>query len=73
MRYCIPFKLNRANFDIIRKNYVHDLMSTIKHENFDQSLAVEMKHQQQFLVTKVDKIVIYDINFEEQYSISLEI
>jgi hypothetical protein len=48
-------------------------MSTIKHENFDQSLAVEMKHQQQFLVTKVDKIVIYDINFEEQYSISLEI
>jgi hypothetical protein len=43
MRYCIPFKQNRKNFDIYRQGYSHNLMCTITDQNLDKSLGIELR------------------------------
>ena len=74
MSYCIPFKQDRKNFDIYRKKYAHDLLCTIIEENLDKSLSIELRRQESFMVTKVDKFVVYDsVTFVERYTINLDI
>lgn len=74
LSYCIPFKQDRKNFDIYRMKYSHDLLCTIIDENMDKSLSIELKRQESFMVTKVDKFVVYDsVTFVERYTIYLDI
>lgn len=50
--------------------YSHDLLCTIIDENMDKSLSIELKRQESFMVTKVDKFVVYDsVTFVERYTI----
>ena len=54
--------------------YSHDLLCTIIDENLDKSLSIELRRQESFMVTKVDKVVVYDsVTFVERYTIDVDI
>jgi hypothetical protein len=49
-------------------------MCTIIDEDLDKSLSIELKRQESFMVTKVDKFVVYDsVTFVERYTVHMDI
>ena len=60
VKYCITYKSNQKSFDVYRRKYMHNVRVCLAEENFEGSFALELKGMNVFLVTKVDKILMYD-------------
>ena len=60
VRYGITYKINEKSFNIYRRKYEHEYMVNVLQENLEGAKALEIKSMGVFLVTKVDKVVMYD-------------
>lgn len=74
VKYSITFRHNQPGFDVFRKKYQHSFKSLFVEENYNRSLAVEVPHLNAFLVTKQDKIHVYDSKtYSLKYQIDVEL
>ena len=60
VRYGITYKINDKSFNIYRRKYEHEYMVNVRSENLEGAKALEIKSMNLFLVTKVDRVVMYD-------------
>lgn len=60
VRYCVTYKTNQKSFDIYRRKYWHDFKVPLSDENLEGSIALELEKMNAFLVSKIDRIIIYD-------------
>lgn len=60
VKYGITYKPNQKSFDVYRRKYTHDLQSQVNTESFEGSKAIELCSLGIFLVTKVDKVLLFN-------------
>jgi hypothetical protein len=60
VRYAITYKTNEKSFDIYQRKYMHNLRVCVDDQNFDGSKGLEIISSNIVLVTKVDKVLMYD-------------
>jgi hypothetical protein len=60
VRYAITYKTNEKSFDIYQRKYMHNLRVCVDDQNFEGSKAIEIITSNIILVTKVDKVLMYD-------------
>jgi hypothetical protein len=60
VRYCVTYKTNQRSFDIFRRKFIHDFKVPISSENLEGSIALELKSMNAYLVSKIDKVIVYD-------------
>ena len=66
VRYGISYKANQRSFQIYRRAYWHNFKVPILQENLERSKALEITSMNQFMVTKTDKVILYDAETYEQ-------
>lgn len=72
--FCITFKMNQANFFIYQRKLNHDFMVTLNNEDFENSLGINIKGNNTFLVAREGEVIIYDdLSYEEQDRVDLGI
>mmetsp|Transcript_801 Transcript_801/g.1008 ORF Transcript_801/g.1008 Transcript_801/m.1008 type:complete len:398 (-) Transcript_801:899-2092(-) len=62
VRYCITYKTNQKSFVIYRRKYMHNFKVPVISENLEAAKGLELQTMNTFLVSKVDKVIIYDSN-----------
>ena len=60
VRYCVTYKTNQKSFDIYRRRYWHDFKVPVQTENLEGSIGLELSKMNAYLVSKIDKVIIYD-------------
>ena len=66
VKYGITYKTNQETFYMWTRKYMHDFRVSVAEENLEGSIGLEFSSMDAFLVSKVDKIVVYDAkNFKE--------
>jgi len=60
VRYGVTYKTNQRSFDIYRRHYWHDFKVPISEENLEGSIGVPLDKQGTYLVSKINKVLIYD-------------
>jgi len=60
VKYSVTYKTNQRSFDIFRRKYWHDFKVPVTDENLEQSIGLELKTMGSYLVSKIDKVIIYD-------------
>ena len=60
VKYSVTYKTNQRSFDIYRRKYWHDFKVPVSDENLEQSIGLELKTMGAYLVSKIDKVIIYD-------------
>ena len=60
VRYCVTLKTNQKSFEIYSRKYQHNMKVPISIENLEGSKSLELSKEKQFLVTRIDKVDIYD-------------
>lgn len=74
VRYCVTYKTNQKSFDIYRRRCWHDFKVPITEENLEGSLGMELETMDTFLVTKIDKVIMYDsTTFKEVGKIPIQL
>jgi hypothetical protein len=74
VKYGVTYKTNQKTFSIYRRSTMHDFKVCVSNENFEGSIGLELKEMNKFLVTKVDKITMYDSSdFKEVGRIKIEL
>ena len=74
VRYSVTYKTNQKSFDIYRRKYWHDFKVPISAENLEGSIGVELRSMNCYLVSKIDKVIIYSsINFQELGQIPIKL
>lgn len=68
VRYCITYKTNQRSFSIYRRKYMHNFKVPMVKENLEGSRGIEFQNLGVFLVTKVDKIIVYSSNTFQEVS-----
>jgi len=64
--FCITFKVNQENFCIYQRKLNHDFLVTLNNENFENSIGINIKGNDSFLVAREGEIIIYDdLNYDE--------
>lgn len=72
--FCITFKMNQANFYIYQRKLNHDFMVRLNNENFENSLGINVKGNNTFLVARDGEVLVYDdLSYEELDRINLNI
>lgn len=66
VRYGISYKQNQKCFDIYRRKYMHNLKVCVNSENFEGAKAMEIVTMNTFLVTQIDKVLMFDSETYEQ-------
>ena len=59
-KYALTYKAGEKSFEIYQRKYLHDLRVCINASNFEGSKAVEIVSSGLILISKVDKIMIFD-------------
>lgn len=62
VKYGITYKTNQKSFSIYTKKYLHNFKVNVNPDNLEGSKGLEIVSMNQFLVTKIDKVLIYDCN-----------
>ena len=66
VKYGITYKTNQRSFTIYRRKYLHNFKVPVIAENLESAKGLEIKSMDIFLVSKIDKVVMYDsLTFEE--------
>ena len=74
VKYGITYKPNQNMFDVFRRKYIHNIQSTVNNGNFEGSKGMELISQGIILVTKIDKVLLYNLRtFEECGQIPVEL
>lgn len=74
MRYGITYIFNKTSFEIYKKKFEHDFLVPATDESCEGSKGLELKTIDTFLVSKSDKIVMYDSEtFHEIEQLPIEI
>ena len=60
VRYGVSYKSNQRSFQIYRRAFWHNFKVPITQENLERSKAIELTSLNVFMVTKIDKVIIYD-------------
>lgn len=60
VRYGITYKTNQKAFTVYRRKFEHDFRVPISAENLEGSMGLDLPKHNALLVTKVDKIYLYD-------------
>jgi hypothetical protein len=60
VRYGVTFKTNQRSFDVYRRKYWHDFKVPITTENLESSIGLELETMNAYLVSKIDKVIMYD-------------
>ena len=74
VRYSVTYKTNQKSFDIYRRKYWHDFKVPISNENLEGSIGLELRSMNCYLVSKIDKVIIYNSsNFTEIGTIPIKL
>ena len=68
VRYGISYKTNMRSIQIYRRAFWHNFKVPILVENLERSKALELPSLNMFIVTKVNKVIIYDSETFQYYS-----
>ena len=60
VKYGITYKTNMDSFYIWTRKFINDFRVPVVDENLEGSLGLEFSSMNAFLVSKIDKIVVYD-------------
>ena len=60
VKYGITYKTNMDSFYIWSRKFINDFRVPVVDENLEGSLGLEFSSMNAFLVSKIDKIVVYD-------------
>lgn len=66
VRYGITYKTNQRSFDVYRRKYQHNIQTVVNNDNFEGCKGLEILTSNIFLVSKVDKVLIFDIDTFKQ-------
>lgn len=66
VRYGISYKTNQKSFQVYRRKYQHNFKVTVNNENLEGSKGLEFARWSIFLVTKTDKVIMYDSSTYQQ-------
>lgn len=73
-KYGITYKLNERSFQVFSKKYEHDFSLKLIDEDLEGSKCLELPSMDMFLISKHDRIVMYDIDtFKEIGDLALVI
>jgi hypothetical protein len=61
-RYSVNFKKNQPSFDIYTRKYMHNLKILVDDRLFEGCKALEIISSRLLLVTKIDKVIMFDID-----------
>lgn len=61
-KYSINYKQNQACFDVYTRKYMHNLRVTSNSANYENCKAIEIISSRLLMVTKLNRVVMYDIN-----------
>ena len=74
VKYCITYKTNQRSFAIYRRKFLHNFKVTVSQENLEGSKGLEFPSMGIFLVTKIDKVIMYDsITYQSIDQIHIEL
>lgn len=62
VKYGITYKANQRSFAVYRRRYQHDFLVPVNTANLEGSVALEFKTMETYLLSRVDKILMYDVN-----------
>ena len=62
VRYGITYKTNQKSFEIYRRKFMHNLKVQVNRGDFEGSKAVVVVSMNVFLVSKVDRVIMYDVD-----------
>ena len=60
VRYGITYKENQKDFIIYKRKYMHNLKVCVNNTDFSGSKGLELQGDKKFLVSKFDKVFIFD-------------
>ena len=60
VKYGITYKTNQRSFAIYRRKYAHNFKVNVCNDNLEGSKGLEFPSMKLFLVSKIDRIMIYD-------------
>ena len=66
VRYGITYKSNQRSFDIYRRKYMHNLKVCVNNDNLEGSFGIALESMNCFLVTNIDKVIMYDSDTFQQ-------
>lgn len=61
-KYCIAFKTNQPCFEVFSRKYNHNFRAQVSHENLEGSMSIELLTMNAFIITKVDRMIMYDVD-----------
>ena len=61
-KYSINYKQNQPCFDVYTRKYMHNLRVTSNSANYENCKAIEIISSRLLMVTKLNQVVMYDIN-----------
>jgi len=67
VKYGVTYKTNQRSFDIYRRKFQHDYKVSISSDNLEGSQGLEISSMNTFLVTNVNKIIMYDTETFQPY------
>jgi len=62
VRYGITYKTNQRSFTVYRRKYQHNFKVPVVSTNLEGSRGLELSKSGMFLCSKVDKVLMYDID-----------
>ena len=60
VKYGITYKTNQRSFAIYRRKYAHNFKVNVCNDNLEGSKGLEFPSMKLFLISKIDRIMIYD-------------
>ena len=66
VKYGVSYKTNQRSFQVYRRAYLHNFKVPIHTENLERSRAIELTSLNIFMLTKTDKVCIFDSETFEQ-------
>jgi len=60
VKYCVTYTTGQRAFDIHRQKYLHNFKVPVSSQNLEGAKAMELTTMNQFLVSNIDSISIYD-------------
>jgi hypothetical protein len=60
VRNGVTYKTNQKSFDIYQRHSMHNLRVCVNSNDFEGSKSLEIRSSNVFLVTKIDKILMFD-------------
>lgn len=72
VRFGITYKTNQRSFEIYARKCMHNLKVCVQSENLEGAIAIELTKHKVFLVSKIDKVMMFDSeNFKQIGSIPI--